>query len=117
MDERLPDEKPARAWLWYFIAMVALIGVALVMLGTGTAKAQAPQNLCAPLSQIVPAWRDTHKEQIVWEGVSPTPNGPVELILFQSEKGTWTLFIVQGGLACMRAAGNAGSPIQTGKGV
>jgi hypothetical protein len=103
-----------------FSLFSAALAVAVVMSVILTVKAHAqqpPQNLCAPLSQIVPAWRETHKEQIVWEGVSPTPNGPIELVLFQSSTGSWTLFIVQQGIACMRAAGNGGTEIQTGKGV
>lgn len=107
------DDKPASAWFWYFIGIWVLIGVALIMLGTGTARAQQPP-LCAPLSQLVPAWEKIHNERIVWEGVSPTPQGPIELVLFQSEEGTWSLFMVQGGIACLRAAGGDATPLDRG---
>lgn len=112
------DDK--RAWFAYFAAGAGLIALALLalLLMTPQAHAQAPQQpICAPMSQLVPAWQEVHSERIVWEGVTATPSGPIELVLFQSEKGTWSLFVVQGGIACLRAAGQSGTAIQTGKGV
>ena len=115
MDEKLPDEKPARAWLWYFIAMVALIGVALVMLGTGTAKAQPqPQIRCGPIRAVVDLLA-VSQERVMWSGV--VEQGTAEILLFQSPRETWSLVTVQKGIGCIVEKGNAGTPIEQGKGV
>ena len=109
------NDRPSISWFWYMIGIWALMGVALVMLGTGMARAQQnAEPICAPMSQLAPAWEEHHKERIIWEGVVPTPQGPVEMVLFQSDKGAWSMFVVQGGVGCLRAAGTDGTPINGG---
>lgn len=110
------DEKPARAWLWYFLGMWALIGIALIMLGTGTAHTQE-RPLCAPADILFKQYKAVVKEKIIWEGTMPVEQGVLEFVLFQNEKGNWTLFVVQEGIACLRAKGEAGTPNELGKGV
>lgn len=110
------DDKPATAWLWYLIGIWALIGVALIMLGTGMARAQE-QPLCAPADILFKQFSEVVKEKIVWEGTMKLEQGVLEFVLFQNEKGNWTLFVVQDGIACLRAKGEAGTPNELGKGV
>jgi len=122
MDD-FPDEKPGIAWTVYLVAIVGLIAVALMALLVLPPPAHAqeppPSNgpICAPMAHLIPAWQEVHKERVVWEGTSPTPQGPIELVLLQSASGTWSLFVVQGGIGCLRAAGNSGTPVATDKGV
>jgi hypothetical protein len=107
------DDKPATAWLWYLIGIWALTGVALVMLGTGMARAQ---EQCPPLERLVTDLGEKYGEQIIWEGTVPTQQGGAfEAMLFQSEK-SWTFVIVQGISACVVAAGTDSNP-PLGKGV
>lgn len=111
------DEKPPRAWLWYFIGMWVLMCIALIMLGTGAAHAQEPTK-CAPLSTMIEDLGTKFGERIIWEGTMPTPSGaPVAAMLFQSPRGSWTMAAVQGTNACLMAVGMDGTPIETGKGV
>lgn len=110
------DEKPARAWLWYFLGMWALIGIALIMLGTGTAHTQE-RPLCAPAEIMLRQFSEIHQERPIWEGVVPKDTGPVEIILMQGDKNTWSLFTIQGGIACLIAAGTDANPSLSDKGV
>jgi hypothetical protein len=115
------NEKPGIAWTVYLVAIAGLIAVALMALLYLTPKAQAqeppPGPICAPMSHLIPAWQEVHKERVVWEGTSPTPNGPIELVLMQSASGSWSLFAVLNGIGCLRAAGNSGTPVATDKGI
>lgn len=110
------DEKPARAWLWYFIGMWALIASALIMLGTGTAHTQE-RTLCAPAEIMLRQFSEIHKERPVWGGIIPLETGPVEAILLQSEKNTWTFLTIQDGRACVLTFGQDANPSLAGKGV
>jgi hypothetical protein len=104
------DDKPATAWLWYLIGIWALIGVALIMLGTGMARAQERQ-LCGPAEILLRQFSEVHKERPVWEGTVHSETGPVEVILLQGDKNTWTLFAIQGATACILASGKDATPI------
>jgi hypothetical protein len=104
------DDKPATAWLWYLIGIWALIGVALIMLGTGMARAQQ-QQLCGPAEILLRQFSEIHKERPVWEGTVHSETGPVEVILLQGDKNTWTLFAIQGDTACILASGKDATPI------
>lgn len=110
------DEKPAKAWVWYIVGLVALFGAALIMLGTGTAHSQPA---CEPLAKVIDDLGSKFQEQIVWEGIAVSPRGgpPVQALLFQSPKGTWTMIAVQGITACLMAAGTDATPLENGKGV
>ena len=120
MDD-FPAEKP-RFWIAMGLLLTAF-ALAVVMSVFLTVKAHAqeppPANgpICAPMAHLIPAWQEVHQERVVWEGTSPTPQGPIELVLLQSASGTWSLFVVQGGIGCLRAAGNSGTPVATDKGV
>lgn len=121
MDD-FPNEKPGIAWTVYLVAIVGLIAIALMALFSLTpahAQEQPPANgpICAPMSHLIPAWQEVHKERVVWEGTSPTPQGPIELVLLQAASGSWSLFAVLNGIGCLRAAGNSGTPVATDKGV
>lgn len=114
MDD-LPEKDTPRAWIAAGI-MLAAIGLAFVMLVYTTIRANA-QELCAPASEVFPVWDEIHHERPVWEGVTNTPNGPVETVLLQSATGTWSMFLIRNGIACLTGAGQDGTPIETGKGV
>ena len=105
MDD-FPTREPPRFWIAFSI-LCAAFALAFIMLVYSSIRAEAQEQapICAPLSHLVPAWEEVHKEKIVWEGVMPTPQGPLEFVLFQSDKGGWSLFVVQGGIACLRAGG------------
>lgn len=115
------DEKPARAWLWHFIGMWVLIGVALLMLGTGTAHSQPLQ--CVRMEQLMRGMTEVLHERLIWQGVKNTPQGPIETFLFQSETGTWTIVDVVGRdatgkpVGCFVAVGTNGVPNDLGRGV
>lgn len=80
------DEKPAKAWVWYFIGMVVVIGVALIMLGTGTAHAQE-QPICAPAEVMLRQFSEIHKERPIWEGVVPHDTAPRDANPSLADKG------------------------------
>jgi hypothetical protein len=111
------DEKPARAWLWYIVGMVALIGVALIMLGSGTARAQ--EMLCADADIFIRQIAELKKQRLVWEGTIPPPNNqpPAQVLIVQSDKGEWSHFLISEGRACLMFVGtDANPPIVTDKG-
>jgi len=118
MDD-FPKEKP-RFWIAMGLLLTAFaLAVVMSVFLTVKAHAQEPQPgpICAPMVHLIPAWQEVHQERVIWEGTSPTPQGPIELVLLQSASGTWSLFVVQGGVGCLRAAGNSGTPVATDKGV
>ena len=116
MDD-FPDEKPGIAWTVYLVAIVGLIAVALMALLYLTPKAHAQEGkLCAPADGLFKRFASLVDERPIWEGSMKVPQGVLQFVLFQSEKGTWTLFVVQDGIACMRARGEAGTPNELGKG-
>jgi hypothetical protein len=80
-----------------------------------TIRAEAQQQ-CGPFESVIEGLAVAH-EVIVWEGTMPTAQGPVEVVMFQSAKGSWTLVAKSGTTACLMAMGNAGTPLETGRGV
>jgi len=116
MDD-LPEKEPPRVWIAAGIFLAALT-LAFVMLVYTSINAHAQQQRCTSLSTLIEDLGTKLQQRIVWEGTIPTPSGtPVEAMLFQSPKGTWTLIAVQGVTACLMAAGANATPIETGKGV
>ena len=107
------DDK--RAWFAYFAAMAGLIAITLLALFILTPKAQA-QPRCGPFESVIDGLA-VAQEVIVWEGTMPTAQGPVEVVMFQSAKGTWTLVAKSGTTACLMAMGKDGTEIETGRGV
>jgi hypothetical protein len=110
------DDEPSSAWLWYLIGIGVLIIVALFMLGSGAAHAQ--QLLCVPGDALIRQTMEVKKQVPVWEGTIPVEGQPpAEAVLTQSEKGGWSLFLIQNGTACLLFAGtDANPPINPGKG-
>ncbi|MBN7755503.1 hypothetical protein JYP46_01585 [Nitratireductor aquimarinus] len=72
------------------------------------------QRACAPTDEALKYFREQHEELPAWEGVA---NGGIELILLQSESGSWTLLSLQGAVACLVASGTDGNAIIAGRGV
>lgn len=104
--EDFPPEKPRiRAAVYVFVAIIAL---AVIMLVYTSTRVEA-QDLCAP-AESLKQYGQALKEKVIWEGIMPVEQGVLEFVLFQNEKGNWTLFVVQQGIACMRGRGEAGTP-------
>ncbi len=114
MDD-FPSEKP-RFWIALGLLLVTF-ALAVVMSVFLTVKSHAQGLICAPADVLFRQFADVVKEKIIWEGTMPVEQGVLQFVLFQSEKGTWTLFVVQNGVACMRARGEAGTPNELGKGM
>jgi hypothetical protein len=116
MMEDFPEAEPKRFWIALGIFGLALI-VATVMLVYTTITAEAQdQAICAPADILFKQFEAVVKEKIIWEGTMPVEQGVLQFVLFQNEKGNWTLFVVQEGIACLRARGEAGTPNDLGKG-
>lgn len=114
MDDFPPE--PRRFWVAMGLLLTAF-ALAVVMSVFLTVKAHAQdKTICLPAADLFPQFAAVVKEKIIWEGSMPVPQGVLQFVLFQSEKGTWTLFVVQDGIACMRARGEAGTPNELGKG-
>ena len=105
-------QEPPRFWIAFGIFVAALILTFSMMLYTAHA-----QRLCAPASQIIPAWKDRLNEAPIWEGLGANGSGPLEYVLTQSPSGSWSLFTIQSGIACLVRAGKNGNPNELGKGV
>ena len=76
------------------------------------------QQQCIPVATLVDDLGERYDEQIVWQGVVAAPNGGrVEIMLFQSAKGSFTIAAVQGITACILSTGQDATPIETGKGI
>jgi hypothetical protein len=114
MDD-FPRESP-RFWVALCIFGVALI-LAVVMSVILTVKAHAQEILCEPMPTMVKRL-GVAKELIAWSGVTVAPDGsPIELLIFQSSRGTWSLVRIIGPTGCIIGKGNAGTPIENGKGI
>jgi hypothetical protein len=110
----MDDLPPKTERVWYVIYLIAVLGIVMFGALCFEAMAQEQQPICAPIGQLAPLWEQHHHERIAWEGVVPQPGGqPREVILFQSDKGAWSLFVVQDGIACMVAAGVDGTPMDS----
>lgn len=112
MDDDFAPPTTPRFWISLTIFCIAF-ALWVVVAATKAAYAQ-DKPLCAPLSQIIPAWRERFQEHVIWEGVVPAEQGAVEFVLTQSDKQTWSLFVVQNGIACLRAAGQDGTDVGRG---
>lgn len=116
MDD-LPERETPRVWIAAGIFLAA-ITLAFVMLIYNSIRAEAQeQPLCAPANILIPQFAEIHKERPVWGGIIPLQQGPVEAILLQSARNTWTFLTIRGGVACIVAAGKDATPVETGKGV
>ncbi len=115
MDEFPKD--PPRFWIAFSILCFAL-AVAFVMAVYTSTRVEAQERpLCAPAEIMLRQFSEIHKERPIWEGVVPKDTGPVEIILMQGDKNTWSLFTIQGGIACLIAAGADANPSLADKGV
>lgn len=117
----LPEKDTPRAWIAAGIFLAAILLAAfMVVYTTVTAKAQE-QPLCAPAEILLRQFSEIHKERVVWQGVIPRDTGPIEVLLMQSDKNTWTLFSVEssvnGAVACIVASGRDANPSLADKGV
>ena len=69
--------------------------LAVVMSVFLTVKAHAQEHpICAPANDLFPQFSAVVKEKVIWEGSMTIPQGVLQFVLFQSEKGIWTLFII-----------------------
>lgn len=116
MDD-FPEHEPPRFWI-AFSMLVAAVVLAVLMLAYLTTRADAQeQPLCAPAEVLLRQFSEIHKERPIWEGVVPQETGPIEIILLQGEKNTWTMFTIRGGIACIIASGQDANPSLSDKGV
>jgi hypothetical protein len=117
MEDDFPPREPPRFWIAVsiFVATLALI---VFMLVYTTVRAEAQdQAICAPADILFKQFGEVVKEKIIWEGTMKLEQGALQFVLFQGEKGNWSLFVVQDGIACLRARGDGGTPNDLGKGV
>jgi hypothetical protein len=90
-----------------------IIGIA-VSLAMTISRSRAQGAQCGPLEGILDKLQNEYHERIEWEGVGP--NGS-QVLLFQSDAGSWTLLVVHGVMGCMMAAGTDGTgKVTTGLG-
>jgi hypothetical protein len=109
--ERKPDmdDEPSSAWLIYLIGIWVLAGMA---------RAQEHAQICAPAEVLLRQFSETHKERVIWQGVVPQETGrPIEIVLMQGEKNTWTMFTLTAGVACIVASGKDANPSLADKGI
>jgi hypothetical protein len=110
MDD-LPEKDTPRAWIAAGIFLAAIL-LAATMLVYNTVRAEAQQQqFCGPAEILLRQFSEIHKERPVWEGTVHSETGPVEVILLQGDKNTWTLFAIQGDTACILASGKDATPI------
>jgi len=116
MDD-LPPATTPRFWIAFTILCLTFV-VAFVMAVFSSTEVKAQDRaICAPADILFKQFSEVVKEKIIWEGQMALEQGVLEFVLFQGEKGNWTLFVVQDGIACLRAKGEAGTPNDLGKGV
>lgn len=116
MDD-LPEREPPRFWIAFGV-LCAAFTLAFFMLVYSSVRAEAQdRSICAPAKDLFPQYSAVLKEKIVWEGNVKLEQGVLEFVLFQGETGKWSLFVVQDGIACLRAQGQNGTPNELGKGV
>lgn len=115
MDD-FPEKEPPRFWIAFTILCTAL-ALCFGMLVYTSTEVHAQNVLCEPMPQMVNRL-GVAKELVVWGGVAQGPEGtPIEIILFQSNRGSWSLIRVASNIGCLIGQGNSGTPIETGKGV
>jgi len=114
-DSDLPPATTPRFWIAFTILCLTFV-VAFVMavFSSTEVKAQERQVRCGPIRTVVDLLA-VSKERVMWSGV--TAQGAAELLLFQSPRETWSMVTVQNGIGCIVETGNAGTPIENGKGV
>lgn len=121
MDDDLPPATPPRFWIAFSILCIALAAAFVMVVFTSTRVEAQEQPRCGPAEVLLRQFAEIHKERVVWEGVVPRDNGPIEVILMQSDKNTWTLFSVEGSvegpIACIVASGRDANPSLADKGV
>jgi hypothetical protein len=115
--DNLPEKESPRVWIAAAFFLVAILLAATMLLYTSTRVEAQDQAICAPADVLFKQFGEVVKEKIIWEGEMKLEQGVLEFVLFQGEKGNWTLFVVQDGIACLRARGGAGTPNELGKGV
>lgn len=115
MDD-FPQERP-RFWIAFSILCVAVAVAIFMVVFTSTRVEAQEQPLCAPAEVLLRQFSEIHKERPIWEGVVPQETGPIEIILLQGEKNTWTMFTIRGGIACIIASGQDANPSLADKGV
>jgi hypothetical protein len=110
MDD-LPEKESPRVWIAAGIFLAA-ITLAFFMLVYTHVRAEAQERqVCGPAEILLRQFSEIHKERPVWEGTVHSETGPVEVILLQGDKNTWTLFAIQGATACILASGKDATPI------
>ena len=114
MDD-LPPAVTPRFWIAFSILCIAF-ALCVVMATCTQARAQQ-RPLCAPAEILLRQFSEMHKERPIWEGDMPKAGGPVEFLLLQGAKNTWSLFTIEGGIACLVAAGQDAAPSLDDRGV
>lgn len=79
--------------------MKTLILSAMLLSLLSPAAAQSP---CGPPNEIMAYLQEKYGEQPVMTGEI---NEKVGLLVTASKTGTWTIIVVQGGIACIKASG------------
>lgn len=109
MDDLPEIETPAKAaravGIAFAIAIILALGAVFYL--TPRAHAQPATIRCDKLTTIIDDLGQKFGEVIQWEG----SKGQAETMLFQSEKGTWSIVQSKDGVACITAFGESGTPI------
>jgi hypothetical protein len=111
------DKEPPRFWIAFSILCITF-ALCFVMLVFNSVRADAQELLCVPGDALIRQTMEVKKQVPVWEGTIPVEGQPpAEAVLTQSEKGGWSIFLIQNGTACLLFAGtDANPPINPGKG-
>lgn len=116
MDDLPPSTTP-RFWVAFSVLCITFALSVIMAIVSSTRVHAQDRALCGPAAALFPQYSKALKEKIIWEGNVKLDQGVLEFVLFQSEAGNWSLFVVQDGMACLRAQGQNGVPNQLGKGV
>jgi hypothetical protein len=110
MDD-LPPATTPRFWIAFSILCIAFVVAYVMAVFTSTRVEAQERQVCGPAEILLRQFSEIHKERPVWEGTVHSETGPVEVILLQGDKNTWTLFAIQGVTACILASGKDATPI------
>lgn len=112
-----PRSRPLSPWATrpFRLLFAATLVVAILLLAGVFDRARAQAGpVCMPLELLVSRVKERFGEDLAWTGTVRSSVGTAKAMLFQSRKGSWTLVVVQGVVACIVAGGSEGEPLATG---
>jgi hypothetical protein len=118
MDDLPPSITP-RFWIAFGILCITFaLAFVMAVYSSVDARAQEHAQICAPAEVLLRQFSETHKKRVIWQGVVPQETGrPIEIVLMQGEKNTWTMFTLTAGVACIVASGKDANPSLADKGI